>query len=156
MASALVERYDDRIAGVLSCYDRVVVTGTLPTVCYAEGMTRFLNPNRIRIFDYPEFAMTLREQVREAAASLAAQAGVVIEHVAKGHIRKEAIVAKILEQRGDHPGLVHVISAMEACDAYKPWHDKQTHKTYLRPQASPHFPLNPSGNKIIHMPSPGF
>jgi hypothetical protein len=29
MASALVERYDDRIAGVLSCYDRVVVTGTL-------------------------------------------------------------------------------------------------------------------------------
>jgi hypothetical protein len=22
---------------------------------------------------------------------------------------------------------------MEACDAYKPWHDKQTHKTYLRP-----------------------
>jgi len=26
-----------------------------------------------------------------------------------------------------------VISAMEGCDTYKPWHDKQTHKTYLRP-----------------------
>ena len=24
---------------------------------------------------------------------------------------------------------------MEACDAYKPWHDKQTHKTYLRPDS---------------------
>ena len=44
MASVLVERYDDRIAAVLSCYDRAVVTGTLPTVCYAEGMTRFLWP----------------------------------------------------------------------------------------------------------------
>ena len=66
MASAHVERYDDRIAGVLSCYDRVVVTGTLPTVCYAEGMTRFLYANQIRIFDYPEFAVTLRERVREA------------------------------------------------------------------------------------------
>ena len=42
MASTLTERYEDRIAGVLSCYDRVVVTGTLPTVCYADGMTRFL------------------------------------------------------------------------------------------------------------------
>ncbi len=42
MAHALIERYDDRIAGVLSCYDRVVVTSTLPTVCYAEGMTRLL------------------------------------------------------------------------------------------------------------------
>jgi hypothetical protein len=135
MASALVERYDDRIAGVLSCYDRVVVTGTLPTVCYADGMTRFLYARQIRIFDYPEFAMTLRERLREAAASLAAEAGVAIEHVAKSHVRKEAIVAKVLEQRGDHPGLVHVISAMEACDAYKPWHDKQTHKTYLRPDS---------------------
>src|SRR5580692_6264595 len=133
MASTLVERYDDRIAGVLSCHDRVVVTGTLPTVCYAEGMTRFLYANQIRIFDYPEFAVTLRERVREAAASLAAEAGITIEHVSKGHVRKEAIVAKVLEQREDHPGLVHVISAMETCDAYKPWHDKQTHKTFLRP-----------------------
>jgi hypothetical protein len=135
MASALTERYDDRISGVLSCYDRVVVTGTLPTVCYADGMTRFLYARQIRIFGYPEFAVTLRDKVREAAASVAADAGVAIEHVAKSHVRKEAIVAGVLARRGDHPGLVHVISAMEACDTYKPWHDKQTHKTYLRPDS---------------------
>jgi hypothetical protein len=28
---------------------------------------------------------------------------------------------------------VHIISAMEACDSYKPWHDKQMHRTFLRP-----------------------
>ena len=53
MTVALLERYDDRIAGVLSCYDRVVITGTLPTVCYAEGMTRFLAATGVRVFDYP-------------------------------------------------------------------------------------------------------
>ena len=133
MSSALLERYDDRIAGVLSCYDRVVITGTLPTVCYAGGMTKFLNASDVRIFDYPRFAEPLRELVCEQAASLAAEAGATIEHIGKKHIRKEAVVAKVLEQRGEHPGLVHVISAMEGCDTYKPWHDKQTHKTYLRP-----------------------
>src|ERR1700693_1954595 len=133
MVSALVERYSDRISGVLSCYDRVVVTGTVPTVCYADGMTRFLYASQIRIFDYPEFALTLRDLVREAAASLAAEAGIANEHVAKRHVRKQAIFAKVLEERGEHPGLVHVISAMEACDAYQPWHDKKTHKTYVRP-----------------------
>ncbi len=135
MSSALMERYDDRIAGVLSCYDRVVITGTLPTVCYAEGMTRFLYASHVRIFDYPRFAEPLRDRVRERAASLAAEAGITIEHIGKNHIRKEAVVAKVLERRGDHPGLVHIISAMEACDAYKPWHDKPTHKTYLRPDS---------------------
>ena len=132
MTSALLDRYDDRIAGVLSCYDRVVITGTLPTVCYAAGMTHFLYARAVRIFDYPQFAATLRDRVRERAISLAAEAGITIEHIAKSHIRKEAVVAKVLETRGDHPGLVHVISAMEACDAYQPWHDKQTHKTYVR------------------------
>ena len=83
MSQSLTERYDERIAGVLSCYDRVVITGTLPGVCYAEGMTRFLHANGIRIFDYPQFAMTLRDRVRERAASLAAEAGVTIEHIGK-------------------------------------------------------------------------
>jgi hypothetical protein len=135
MSQSLTERYDERIAGVLSCYDRVVITGTLPTICYAEGMTRFLYASGIKIFDYPAFAQTLRDRVRDAAASLAATAGLTIEHIAKSHIRKEAVVQRVLEQRGEHPGLVHIISAMEACDAYRPWHDKATHKTFVRPDS---------------------
>jgi len=75
MTRSLTERYDDRIAGVLCCYDRVVVTGTLPTVCYAAGMTKFLYAIGVRIFDYPQFASTLRDRVRERAASLAARHG---------------------------------------------------------------------------------
>src|SRR5712672_360482 len=108
MTGSLTERYDDRIAGVLSCYDRVVVTGTLPTVCYAAGMTKFLYAIGVRIFDYPQFASTLRDRVRERAASLAAEAGITIERIAKSHIRKEAVVAEVLKRRGEHPGLVEL------------------------------------------------
>src|SRR5271165_498596 len=43
MSESLTERYDERIAGILSCYDRLVITGTLPVVCYAAGMTGYLN-----------------------------------------------------------------------------------------------------------------
>jgi hypothetical protein len=135
MSQSLTERYEDRIAGVLSCYDRVVITGTVPVICYAEGMTRFLYAKGIRIFDYPQFAQTLRDRVRDGAASLAATAGISIEHIAKSHIRKEEVVARVLERRGDHPGLVHIISAMEACGSYRPWHDKASGRTFLRPDS---------------------
>jgi hypothetical protein len=40
----------------------------------------------VRIFDYPEFAKT----VRDRAASLAAQAGVTIEHMGQRKPRAEA------------------------------------------------------------------
>jgi hypothetical protein len=58
MAEGLAERYDGRIAGVLSCYDRIVITGTVPGICHAQGMTAFLRANAIRIFDY-EAALAL-------------------------------------------------------------------------------------------------
>jgi hypothetical protein len=95
-------------------------------------MTSFLRVQGIRIFDYPRFAEPLRDRIRARAQELAAQHEVVIEHINKAHIRKEDVVAKVLERRGRHPGLVHIISAMEACGSYKPWHDKATGKTFLR------------------------
>src|SRR5271157_697237 len=135
MPEGLVERYDERIAGVLSCYDRIVITGTVPGICHAKGMTSFFYANGIRIFDYPQFAATLRDRLRDNAAKVAKAAGVSIEHVTKSYLRKEDMVAKAIAQRGEHPGLAHVISAMEACGAYEPWHDKKTGKTFVRPDA---------------------
>jgi len=135
MTQMLTERYRDRLLGVLSCYDRIVITGTLPTVCYAGGMTSFLYAHGIRIFDYAQFAQPLRERVRSAAQAACTEAGIEIEHISKAHIRKEEVVARVLARRGEHPGLVHVISAMEACESYQPWHDKRSGKTFLKPDS---------------------
>ena len=135
MMQLLTERYRERLVGVLSCYDRIIITGTLPGACYAAGMTSFLYSRGIRIFDYARFAEPLRERIRAAAEAAATTAGAAMQHVNKAHIRKEDVVAAVLKDRGDQPGLVHIISAMEACESYRPWHDKQTGKTFLKPDA---------------------
>ena len=130
----LTERHHQQIAGVLSCYDRILIQGTLPGLCYAEGMTSYLYARQIRIFDYPRFAQSLRDQLRENAERLAAENGLEIEFIRRTKsFRKEEKVRQILRQRGSHPGLVCVFSAMEPCGSYQPWHNKQTGKTYLRP-----------------------
>ena len=136
----LTERHKDQIAGVLGCWDRVLIFGTLPKICYAEGMTSYLYARQVRIFDYPRFAEPFREQLRENAERLAGDSGIGIEFLRKRNVRKEDRVKQILAQRGEHPGLVCVLSAMEPCSTYKPWHDKQTGKTYLRPD----------GGKCLH------
>ena len=127
------DKYDSQIQGVLSTYDRVVIQGTLPGLCHARGMTSVLKAEGIRVFDYPGYALGLRDQVRQNAEAIAKANNLGIEHVNKKGIRKEALVQKVLEKRGTAPGLVHILSAMEACPAYRPWHDKKTHETYLKP-----------------------
>ncbi len=55
MDGLLSERYADQLDGMLSCYDRIVITGSLMPFCYAQGMTRYLYQHEIRIFDYAKF-----------------------------------------------------------------------------------------------------
>lgn len=133
--SDLIERYADCIAGRLDCLDRVVITGTLPGICHAQGMTNFLYSQDIRIFDYARFAEPLRDQIRENAERLAQVQGVEIEFIRKKNVDKEEVVQAVLERRGRHPGLVHIIACMETCPSYKPWHDKSTGRTFLKPDS---------------------
>ncbi|MBU2447559.1 MAG: MarR family transcriptional regulator [Bacteroidetes bacterium] len=129
----LTEKYADNLHGVLNCYDRVLVTGHVQQWCYARAMTSYLYQHEIRIFDYTKFAQPLRESVRANAEAIAKENGVEIEFVRRSkHFRKEKRIKMILKERGDHPGLVHIFSAMESCPAYRPWHDKPTGKTYVK------------------------
>ena len=130
---SLTERHAAEIAGVLSCYDRILIQGTLPGLCYAQGMTAYLKAQRIRIFDYARWAQPLREALRENAERLAAEHGLEIIFIRKKNFRKEDRVQEILAQRGNHPGLVCILSALEPCTSYQPWHDKSSGKTFLRP-----------------------
>jgi len=129
----LTERYAPQIAGVLSCFDRVLLFGTLPKVCFAGAMTAYLYQHKVRIFDYPRFAEPFRNRLRENAEKLAADNGIEIEHLRKKNFRKEDRVKQILARRGEQPGWVCIFSAMEPCATYKPWHDKETHETYWKP-----------------------
>lgn len=128
----LTERYQDEIRGTLSCYDRVMILGTLPSLGFAEGMTLYLMKHHIRIFDYARFAEPLRDAIRVNAEQMAQQQDVEIEFVRKTDVRKDKRIAEVLRRRGNHPGLVHILSAMESCPTYKPWHDKNSGRTFLK------------------------
>ncbi len=129
----LTERHKEQITGELSCFDRVLLFGTLPKICYAEGMTSYMYERKMRIFDYPKFADPFRNQLRENAEALATENGIEIEFVRQRNVRKEDLVKAAIAKRGEHAGLVCILSAMEPCSSCQPWHNKSTGKTYLRP-----------------------
>src|SRR5215831_8016851 len=76
------------------------------------------------------FADVAVGNVFDGNAGSSSQLGGALTHAVTKRLGKSRMV---LTERGDHPGLVHVISAMEACPTYRPWHSKQTHRTLLRP-----------------------
>jgi hypothetical protein len=127
----LLDRYADRIAGVLSCYDRILLYGTLPGICYLQGMSRFLERHQIPVDQYYAFVGQLRDRITAAAHTLATAHGIPIEYIRKASIRKEAVAAERLAARGGQPGLVCILSAQERCEAYERRHSRRTGTDYL-------------------------
>jgi hypothetical protein len=132
--SAFIDRHAAKIRGVLSCFDRVVLTGTLPDLCHAGAMAKYLGARDVRLFDYPRWAEPFRDEIRAYAERLAQETGLPIEFIRRvKELRKEKRIKQLLAARGEHPGLVHIFSAMEPCPSFRPWHDKRSGKTSLKP-----------------------
>jgi len=133
----LTDRYAAKIRGVLMCFDRIVLTGTLPEICYPEGMTGHLAGKGIRVFDFTQWAQPLKEEIRASAERLAQENGLTIEYIRKPRsFRKEERIKAVLAKRGFQPGLFHIFLAIESCTEYRPGYDKATGKAYLRKKES--------------------
>src|SRR5256885_1745630 len=133
MTIPLTERYAPKIRGVLSCFDRILLTGTLPDICHPDAMTLYLKTRDILIFEFKEkWAKPIADEIRSHVERVARENSLLIEYVAKRNFRKEDRVKQILEKRGTAPGLVHIFSCIETCTEFRPWHDKPSGKTFLR------------------------
>ncbi len=115
----LTERFGQNIAGVLGCFDRVVIFGTYKPICYPAAMGYQLFEMGFRLLDYEKkFANTLRLQIVAHMKEVAVEEDLSIQHVGS-RVRKEELVSQIVEERGDHEGIVCILSAMESCSCFK-------------------------------------
>lgn len=137
----LTEKYANQISAVLTCYDRMVIQGVVPNWCCGESITHYFYANDIRIFDYAKFSQPLTQKIRDNAERIARDNGIEIEFIRKVKaFRKDDRISEIIKTSGKTEGLVHIFSAMEQCNSFKPWHDKTTGKTFLKPD----------GGKCLH------
>jgi len=49
------ERYTNQIRGVISCFDRVVISGTLPNIRYSGAMAAYLTTMGLKLFEFTTF-----------------------------------------------------------------------------------------------------
>jgi hypothetical protein len=79
--SPFVQGHQEKRAGVLTRFDRVVITGTLPAVCHAEALAGYLSERDIVLHDYPRRAELLRDELHAPTEQVAAEAGLTIEFI---------------------------------------------------------------------------
>jgi len=126
-------KYEDQIAGTISCYDRVIIHGSLTKWGYAQSMFFYLLQNNIKTQEFALFAKKENDSVRQNIEAIAAKNNITIEYIRNpNHFDKEKHIQEILSKRGNTEGLVHIYTSMEICDAYQPIYNKLTHRASLK------------------------
>lgn len=132
MKNEFLKKYQDKIQGVLSCYDRIVIKGTLPNASHAGAMTNLLYRKDYLLKDITQFTNPLRNEVYSNTQKISKSTGIEIEHIRQlKKVRKEDLVKEAIAKRGIKRGLVCILSATESCPNYKCKTDKSTGRTYL-------------------------
>lgn len=101
---------------------------------YPDGMGMFFNLLGRRCFDFHKVFEPITENIKSNAEKIAKENNMTVEFVRNvSMFRKDDKIAEILEERGEHEGLVKIYSQLEVCNTYKPWTDKDTKRTGFRP-----------------------
>lgn len=138
--SGFIERYRDRIVGVLPCFDRVVVYGSMTEICNKFELERYLRRNEIPLERFADFFQVITNQIKKNAEAVAEANELKIEWIGRKYFRKEKRIKEILAERGDAPGLVHIFKAVEVCNTF----DVRMHRT------KKHRFICPDSAKCLH------
>lgn len=121
MKNDFLAKYSNDIQGVISCYDRIVIRGTIRKISYPQGMNNHLYEKGIKLKDITEYTNPLRLELRDHVALIAESAEIEIKHIGNSKkIRKETYVKEQIKAGKITEGLVCILSAMESCNSYEP------------------------------------
>jgi hypothetical protein len=112
-----VRKHADKIHGVLSCFDRLILRGHLP-LSYPAGLEGFLYQQGVLLKDFKDYAPQVAGRVKEHVRGVVERAGGFFEHLPR-KIRMEERARREAAARGIREGIVCAFSCLETCSTFR-------------------------------------
>jgi hypothetical protein len=112
-----VVKHQEQVAGVLSCFDRVIFRGYLP-LSYPKGLEGFLYQQKVLLKDFKDYAPQVAERVKEHVKGLVEAAGAPYRHLPTKEPMEEQ-ARQLAKDRGIREGIVCGYSQLETCRSFR-------------------------------------
>jgi hypothetical protein len=110
-------RYQDRIAGILTGFDRMLFRGTLRSISYPKGAQIWLSSRHVLLKDFATYAEDLTARIKAHATQVARDAQRPVEYLESSRVSKEDRARLIQQRDGITEGLIAIFSCVEPCRA---------------------------------------
>jgi hypothetical protein len=138
-----IAKHQDKIAGTLSGFDRLVFRGHLRSISHPHGMMNYLWANQILLKNFGDHVEQVTKRLKEASLAQAKDSGRPVKYLNSSQIDKETLARKIMAQDGVRSGLVCVLSCLEPCWTFEIHRNRLMKKLelQLRPAQTAGAPL---------------
>jgi hypothetical protein len=114
-----MQKYEGKIKGVLSGFDRLVLRGTLRVLVTGGGVLSFLEAAGVALQDFGTYMEQTTKRLRAASCEWAQQLGRPVVYLESSQTRKELVAREIAQQDRIQEGLICVLSCVEPCMSYR-------------------------------------
>jgi hypothetical protein len=125
-----LRKHQAKIAGVLSCFDRMIFRGHLP-LSYPAGLEGFLYRQKVLLKHFKDYAPQIAERVKAHVKGLVLQAGAPWRHLPSKEPMEEQARALAREKR-IREGIVCGYSQLETCRTYRFEYSREAGRPRLR------------------------
>jgi hypothetical protein len=126
-----IAKHQDKIAGTLSGFDRLVLRGTLRSITFVDGLRHYLHANDVLLKNFGSHVERVSRQLKDASQNEAKQLGRPITYLNSSQVSKEQIAREILAKDGIREGLICVLTCVEPCWSFEIHRNRQTKKLEL-------------------------
>jgi len=126
-----INRYNNKIVGILSTFDRMIFKGHILPFFYKNGRHYFLYKAKILLKDFWIYAKEISRKIKINAQRIASKQGRPYTYIDSSNVKLEKIAEKIKEKDKIEEGLICVISRVEPCISFDVRLNKETNKLEL-------------------------
>jgi hypothetical protein len=124
-------RHSDRIAGILTGFDRMRFRGTLRSISHVKGLQIWLGQRHVLLKDFGRCAEAWSAELTAHAHALATEHRRPFEYLRTWKIRKEDRARAIRARDGIEDGLIAIFSCVEGCRSFGVRGNRQTRRLEL-------------------------
>ena len=136
-----IRKYENRIHGVLSCFDRMMFHGYLPLMS-GWRMAELLYRLNVTFSNLKPFLLENAERVKNHAVAMAQNHGRPFQYL-KSNIDKEQAAREMAHRDGIHRGLVCIFSIVEPCRSFS--------FRFAKPRPDQRPFVKPARRKCLHL-----
>ncbi|MCI0617389.1 hypothetical protein L0244_30820, partial [bacterium] len=114
-----IQRFSDKVIGVLNGFDRVVIRGSIRALATHTGMREFLYQNGVLMKDFRTYSQPITSQIRELCRKTAERKNRPFIYLPSSQTNKEKIALKVLQEQPVKKGLICMLSCVEPCISFE-------------------------------------